>query len=58
MAPEESRRRLKLYYTSATGPESSEAIAVWRKLLEEREEEHGTQNIHQALLLGMSGVSE
>lgn len=34
------------------GPESSERLAVWAKLLEQ-DAEHSTKDIHDALLLGV-----
>lgn len=46
---EEGKNRLKM---QASGPESSESLAVWAKLLEQ-DEEHSTKDIHDALLLGL-----
>lgn len=51
MVTVEGRRKLKLYHTSLR-PESSESLAVWRKLLEDGED-HSSKEIHDALLLGL-----
>lgn len=57
ISEEGKKKLLKLYYSSVqpsnVQPESSEALAVWKRLLNEGGEGHTTKQIHDALLIGL-----